>query len=240
MATQTVYDPWNDPWATADDPQFNTSYDYFGQVKVDSYFCILVKGTGKVPFDAQAHAIDQRRTAIDIQIFPLAEMNISFDVSRNMIAESREWAGIVLPSIKALNLSLRDLNNKWVHVVTEKTGQTYTGKDGNTKDKTTFKFLAVFPDEASCRAAYQAAANGTPAPAPATPVNGNGNGASKERETAAKFLPVIVTNACAGQTDLTVIRNSVAAAIANMPMVSKHFTVDSTEVMTLIMEKMSK
>lgn len=76
--------------------------------------------------------------------------------------------------------------------------------------------------------------------------NGNGNGGhvpvqpqaapanNTERETALKFLRVIVENAARGQSDLTVVRNTVAAQIATMPLVSKYFTVDSPETMNLI------
>jgi hypothetical protein len=74
--------------------------------------------------------------------------------------------------------------------------------------------------------------------APAQPANGNGS--SKEKETALKFLKVIVENSSRGQTDPTVITNTVGANIANMPMVSKYFTADSPETMNLIMEAMSK
>jgi hypothetical protein len=236
MTTQAT-DIWND----VDNPQVRTGGEYFGQVKIDTYYCTLVKGTGKVPFDAGQHSIDQRRTAIDINIFPIAEQNISFDVSRNMIAESREWAGIVLPSIKNLGISARDLNGKWALVRTKGTGATYTDRNGETRERTTFEFVAVYSDEAACRAAYQLAGNGSAAPAsaaPSTPAT-NGNG-SKEKETAAKFLKPIVDNAVKGQTDLEVIRGTVAANISQFPQLAKFFTVDSPEVGQLILEAMAK
>lgn len=239
MATQ----PATNAWDAIENPQVRSgNSDYFGQVKIDTYFAVLVKGMGKVPFDAGQHNADQRVTAIDMQIIPLAEMNISFEISRNLIAESKEWASIVLPSIKALGISARELNNKWVHVTRKPTGSTYTSKRDNQQyPETTFEFLAVYPDEAACRAAYQAA-GGSAGTAPAqqqqsssAPSNGD-----KERETALKFLKVIVDNSARGQTDPAVITSTVAANIANMPMVAKHFTAQSPETMSLIMEAMSK
>lgn len=233
--------PAANPWEAAENPQVRVgNSDYFGQIKLDMYFAVLVKGTGKIPFDPNSHSLDQRVTAIDMAIFPLAEMNISFDVSRNLIAESREWASIVLPSIKALNTSPRELNNKWCHIRRKETGNTYTSKRDNKQyPETTFEFVQMFADEAACRAAYQAHAGGSaPVQQPAAaPVNGNGN---KEKETALKFLTVIVENAARGQADLSVIQNTVAANISNMPMVAKHFTAQSPETMNLIAEAMSK
>lgn len=233
----------DDPFASADDPQIKTSFDYWAEVKVDSYFCVLVRGTGKVPFDASQHNIDQRRTAIDINLFPLAEQNIQFDVSRNMIAESREWAGIVLPSLKALNVSAHDINGKWAHIRTKETGETYTirkgDRAGQTAQKTTFEFLAIYPDEAACRAAYQAASAGAgtqPQQQAAAPTPADAN---PEKSAAEKFLKVVVTNACRGQKDLNVIRNTVAANIAGMAPIAKWFTVDSPETVNLIMAEMT-
>lgn len=230
-----------DVWDSAENPQLRTSSDYYGQVKIDAWPCVLVKGTGKLPFDPALHTEDQRRTAVDMMIIPLAEMNVSWDVSRNLIAESREWASIVLPSIKSLGISLRELNGRWAHVTLEETGQTYTGRDGATRSRTTFKFLAVYNTEAECRAAYQAA-SGAGTPAPATPANGNGNGNgnAKERETALKFARLIVENACRGQSDLSVILKAVEANMPNFPVVTKHFTASSPEIADLIAEQMSK
>ena len=243
MSTATA-----DVWDAIDNPQVRAGVsDYYGQVKVDTFFCVLVKGTGKVPFDPQKHSADQRRTSIEIAMFPLPEMNISYDVSRNMLAKSREWAGIVLPSIKNLGISAQGLNNQWVHLRTKSTGSTYTNKNGETRERTTFEFVALFQDEATCRAAYNSAAADGPAPvqqpAPAAaPPNGNGNGAGsqKEKDAALKFLKVIVENAARGQTDLGIIQATVAANIANMAPIAKFFTGDSPETMQLIMEAMAK
>jgi len=65
---------------------------------------VLERGIGKVEFDPQMHSQDQRRTAIDITVRPLVEMGLTFDLTRNMIAESREWASFVLPSIRDLGI----------------------------------------------------------------------------------------------------------------------------------------
>lgn len=241
MANQVVT---NDPFDAAENPQVRQA-EYWGEVALDMYFAILQKGVGKVPFDAALHSPDKRVTAIEIAILPIAEQNVTYQVNRGMIAESREWAGIVLPSIKALGISARELAGKYVHVRQKPTGQTYVNNQGETKDRTTFEFVKLFKDYAECLADFKAGAGDTEYPP--TPANGNGqpaaapaNGASKERDTALQFLKVVVENAVRGQTDLKVIRDTVALNVANMPLINKFFTVDSPETMQLIMEKMTK
>jgi hypothetical protein len=239
MSQPTVND---DPYAVAETATPRPAA-YFGQVKVDAWFAKLVKGVGKMPFDASADPMDQRVTAIDIHLLPLPECNISFEVKRELIDQSKAWASIVLPSIKALGLTgLRDLNDRFVQITTAPTGRKYS-KNGEEREETTFKFVELYADEASCRAAYNAQRGSSQTEeeplvdaAPA-PVNGNGN---KERETALQFLKVYVEAAARGQTDLQVIREKLAGQIAIQPVIAKYFTVDSPETMNLIMEVMAK
>lgn len=244
MFTQFV-DPW-DSAEHAQEPQFSNII--WGQCEAKSWWCVLEKGVGKVKFDPQMHNPDLRRTAIDITIRPLVEMGLTFDLARNMIAESYEWAGVVLPSIRDLGISSKQLNGSWVKVqtvtLTDKGGNaiTYTDKNGTVKEKTTLKFLGIFKDEAECRADYLA--NSGKAPKQNTEYaekNGNGNGnGNKERETALKFLKVYVENACRGQNDLQAIRASLASQIASQPLISNFFTVDSPEVVQMIANNMGK
>jgi len=237
----------NDPYDSAENPVVRQA-EFWGKVELDMFYAILEKGTGKVPFDPQQHKPDQRVTAIDIKVFPISEQNITYEVARNMIAESKEWAGIVLPSIKALGLTVRELNGKWVHVKQKATGATYVNKSNETKEKTTFEFVKLYQDEAACVTdfmtaggtisfpQYDAPARAAAQEAAATPTNGN----SKDRETALKFLAAVVENAAKGQNDPTLIQAKVATSIASMPLINKHFTYDSPEVIDLIMEKMAK
>lgn len=239
MTTQTFVDPW-DSAENAKEPQF--SNEIWGQVEAKSWFCILEKSIGKVEFDPQVHSPDQRRTAIDIIIHPLPDMNLQFDLARNMIAESRGWASFVLPSIRDMGISPKQLNGAWVKVKTvpliDKLGNvvTYTDSNGVVKEKTTIKFLKLFRDEAECRRDYEENSGKAPQGAP---VNGNGNnGGNKERETALAFLKVYVQNACREQHDLNVIRETLALNIAQQPLISKYFTADSPETVALITEYM--
>ena len=177
---------------TTDDPFESASNatlaprTYYGEIQIDTYYCRLVKGEGKVVFDPQAHNRDERRTAIKISLLPLAEQNVQFALERDLIAESREWAGIILPSLKALGIgNVREANGKWAAMQQVPSGRKYRNANGEEKEATTFKFTALFADEAACRAAYMAsggrgssngnghdAADTAPAQAPASGNNG--------------------------------------------------------------------
>lgn len=233
-----------DPFETLDNPQL-VSPEFYGQMKLDVYFCILEKGVGKVDFDPNKHALDQRRTAIKLMLIPLPEHNAKYDIMRDQIAESKEWAGLVLPSIKSLGLaSVRELQDKWVKISFQPTGRSYTKTDPNTgetvtKDASTFKFLALYPNKEACRAAYQAerGSNGNGH----EQASGNGSQAAgntgatatspvaKEKETALKFVKALVAKHNGAEAPI-------GAAIAAMPLLAKHFTVESPEVQQLINE----
>lgn len=223
----TVY---QDPLESAENPEVSLP-EYFGQAILDVYYCVLVKGTGKVPFNPDLHKPEERRTAVKLGILPLAEQNITRDVFREFIAEFGAWPKTTLPSIKAAGLTLRTLNNAWIRLALVSEGRTYTDKNGETKDSLTFKVVASYPDEATCRNAYlnQTVSSGTE-PAQPAPVNGNGNGAAgnaREKETALAFVKVLITQTHGDETAL-------GPRIASMPILAKYFTVASPEVRTLL------
>ncbi len=249
---------YEDPLEAADNPEVQLP-EYFGQATVDAWFCVLEKGVGKKPFDPQQHTLDKRMTAIKVGIIPLPEQNVTRDIYREYIAEFGAWPKITLPSIKTVGLTVKSLNNAWVHIGLVSEGRTYTSKDGETKDSLTFKVLAVYPDEAACRAAYlnrsvsmgqepgAPAQSVTPPAAPSVgPTNGNGhngngtngNGTNpKERETALQFIKALVqqTNGDEGQ---------LGTRIANLPMLARYFSIQSPEVRAILdayhFEQMSK
>ncbi len=144
----------DDAYASADSA-LPMARAYYGQIQLDIWFCALVKGTGKVPYDPTVHK--QRATAVNISVLPLSEQNVTFDLRRELIAESHEWAGIVWPSLKALGIaSTRAANNQWVKMQQVPSGRKYRNSSGEEKESTTFKFLSLYPDETACRAAYLA------------------------------------------------------------------------------------
>lgn len=225
-----------DPWDAASNPTMPTS-EFWGQVNINVWACALVKGEGKVPFDPNVHK--SRNTAIDLNIIPLPEQNVGNlkACERHLIAESRNWAGITWASLKALGVnSVKEIQDKWAHVVAEPTGEQYE-KDGKTYDKTEFKFLALWNTEQECKADYL----GKPVEAQTSSTGGSnggqtaGSNGNSERATAEKFLSVIVKNGCAGKATVEEARAAIAKLIAQYPLVSKYFTADSAEVVSLMM-----
>lgn len=227
-----------DPWAVASNPpviQFDNNF--WGQVQLNVWACALVKGVGKEPYDPNKH--DHPVTAIDLAILTLPEMDVKNTriTERNLIAESKAWREITWESLRKLGITdLRSIQGKFAHVETVDTGETYE-KNGETKHKTEFKFIALFDTEAACQADYLVykggkPGNGTNSSTPPPPMN-------DEKNTVMQFLQVIVKNACKGQTDLNLVKNQIGVNIAQYPLVNKHFTVDSPEVAELIMKHLA-
>ena len=202
---------------------------YFGQVTFDVWACVPIKGVGLVPFDAQAHKPGQRRTAVHIVVTPLPSSNATFDTERKVLAESRDWANITMPSYKALGLnSYTELHEKWVRYEMVPTGRTYEAKDmngqptGETKDATTFKFLAYYNTLEEAEAAASAlygGGNGNTEPAPTDK--------EKARKTALPFLPVLAKQA-GGDPE------KMATLLASNPITKEIFDINSPEVIALL------
>lgn len=226
----------DNPYESAMKAEYNPSRTYFGEVNIDTWFCVLVKGQGKIPFDPGIHSADQRCTAIEITIYPLSTRANAKPLKRELIAESREWAQIIKPSLVALNTDLRALNGRWVQVESVPTGQKYQDKaTGELRDSTTFKFVALYDSEEACQKAADAffASRGhadtehsATQEAGSSPPNGNGAN-DKERETAAKFLPAL-WKASGGDVF------KFGQMIASNQLTSKYFDLQSKEVLDLI------
>lgn len=220
MTTQT-----SDPFDTAMNTEYRPTKMFFGQVSVDVYYCVLIKGKGKEVFDPNQHKQDMRRTSISIAIDPLPGSRAQFSVERELIAESKEWAQIIKPSLRALNTDLRAINHKWAQVELVPTGQTYTDNNGETKERTTVKFIRIFDSEGECIQAandyfgHQAEpAETEPQPQPAS---------NPERDVAARFIEPM-WNACSHDVQKFQER------LATDPLLSKYFTIESPEVTAVI------
>jgi hypothetical protein len=233
MSDQKVLDAWE----RASNP---TAFEgkFWGQLQLDAWLCALVKGTGKVPFDPAVH--ERPATALDMDIIPLAEMNIHSDklLKRNLIAESVDWSKTIWPSLRDLGIiNLKDAPGKWfaVELVPQIKDPQYT----------VYKFVKLFASEAECRADYMATSGKQTldqvlgpvptqaAPAPAAPTNGNG----AEKKAAFEFAKNIVGNVMRASTGkpLDEVMDAVGKKLAEYPIVSKYFTSQSPEVVELMM-----
>lgn len=239
----TNYDPFASAVEAGERPD-----QYYGEIALHVQFVNLAKGQKKELFDEQTHDVRNRRTEVEITILPLAESGLVNPIQRSVIAESAEWSKIVWPSLRALGVqdgnAMRALHGKFAAIEFAKTGRTYTSnKTGETMESTTIKFVGLYDTEAACTAAWKGAFGS----ASAQQTNGNGNGAhangngahgpangtangtanAAERATMAAFLPALVKQA-GGNAD------KLAEIIAANPMISKHFTVDSPEVLAVL------
>lgn len=242
QAAQVQDDPFAVAQETAERPA-----EFYGELSVECWFCALVKGQGKVPFDANVH--DRRSTAIDLVVMPLSDHNITNAFERSTLDWARDWTRITWPSLKALGItSLRDVSkSKWCKFAWQTTGEKYRANGGEERERTAFKFLALYNSEAECRAAYYAdtgkqqpddlgtetipgfESKAQPAPAQAAP---DSNGSEKTRETAIQFIKAYAKmnrfqidatrKACATQTAITDV-----------------FDLDSPEFVEIIAEAMS-
>lgn len=152
MSTTGTYDPW----AAAAEAKAPPSFTY-GQIAIDTWPCVLVKGAGKVPFNELEHSEDARRTVLEISVMPLAASHSRFTPERSVIAESPEWYRTIWPSLKVLGLNNpKDAVDKWCKMEQVSTGRKYRNAAGEEREATTFKFLALYDSEAACEAAYYA------------------------------------------------------------------------------------
>lgn len=217
----------NDVWDQAANATVRPKV-YFGQIFTDAFFCVLRKGIGKVPFDPGQHPADDKLACIKIDGQCTKRDGSSFVVQREEIAEFRDWAGIILPSVKALGIHPRELNEKWAKWRMVETGRTWVDKvSGETKKATTFQFLELFPDAAACQAAEAALYNREVQPELAPASGGTVDPQQDpQREVAAKFLPALYAQANGDAAKM-------AELLAANPLTSKYFDVNSVEVVTL-------
>lgn len=215
------YDPYD---AAMNAQPLNQYTRLFGQFLADVWPCALIKGQGKVPFDASTMKESQRRTALDLTLDPLGIMDkLQNPFTRNIIAESRAWTNVTLPSIKALGVDLRDLDRKWVAAELAPTGRKWTDDNGE-HEETSFVIHATFDSEEACREAfeifYSVDREEEDEPAPATASN-------PEKATAAQFLQPLWSQA---KQDLTEYQK----LLAGNPLTSKYFNLNSPEVLEVI------
>lgn len=226
----------NDPYEVAMKTEENTSRTYFGEITVDSWFCVLEKGTGRRQFDPNTDNIADRKTCIQMFLHPVSIARFNDVVQRDMIAEfGKDWLKITRPSLAAVGHDLRSIHGQWCEVELVPYG-TYTKKDGSDGTLTAFKVVRVFASEGEAEAAYTTYYNGKDQIQAAGSYNangsaangavGNGNG-NPQREIAAKFLPALWKTSGG---DLT----KFAEAIAKNPVTSKFFDMSSEEVIKTI------
>jgi len=221
-----------DPWEVADNAK-PRDFELYGQIRIDPHFLFFPGNKQKpIPFDPSAHPQDKRVCEVEMHLIPIPEQNINWDENLRVMTFSSDWTKIVNPSIKALDVDgLRGLNNQWVRVAKVPGNRERLDKD--TGEKTTYKFLEIYPDEATCRAAYSGGAplQDQPEAAPA----------SNENEKAAfTFVKVFIAKAAAAISDRAEVERQVGEDISKSPLISPFYTIQSPEVQVAIDDALAK
>jgi len=185
-----------DPYGTAMTDEPETIY---GQVAIEAFKCVLIKGQGRVPFDANVHAKMRTSTAIE---FTIAHVDPTMPlVERGSVNWGKDFKEVVRPSVeklvpdlaalKGLTVGqfnpLKQLSGMWVCA-------TLVEQPGDDR-YTCLRFDALYTDEAACRLAYEASSGrevgGSPvADLPFEPEE-PATKSSPEREALAAFLPSV-------------------------------------------------
>ncbi len=205
------------------------AYEVWGQAFVAVWRAALVKGEGKVPFDPTIHK--SMVYAIDLSIVPITEQNAKH-VERSLIQNSKEWE-MIQKSIKDLGVTPSEIDQKYVRIAFEPTGETYTNSNGETKNKTVIKFLKVFKNEAECIADYGATNMGDVAPA--TDDNAGVPAAGqKEFESAKKLLEASIRSALKSVSEPEEVKALVLVKVKASPVMARFFSESSPELDDMI------
>ncbi len=205
---------------------------FFSPIKDPVTGVTITKGY-KEYFDPQVHKPEQRAWEIKLYCIPLAEQpspNTKL-CELSLTKGSIQWEKETLPSLIALNVSSASgINGKFGAYEIIESAKFYY-KDGEKKHNLTWKFIAIYDSEETARAAcieHFGENAGTPSDnQPAA------DPADADKIAAMAFLKVIVPNACKGKKITDDWKAAVNTALAQYPMVSKHFDAESPEVAEL-------
>lgn len=241
------------------------TYETWGQAFVEMFEAVWPKGSSAAErFDETIHNEKDKFIRIEIAIVPLDEMNAKFNTEfkGNVTGwNNKDWAAVVLPSIKALGISARDIHGKFVKIAKKPNGKFYDKKRDGVKtgergELTDFLFVKVFASQDECLADYVATKAGDPvstlSDADFPALDGHNlvidkigeliNETAKATQTAPgndillKFARALVTAAAKDNKDLTAVTEKVRLQLDANPMMKGKFTADSPEVLTMIVE----
>jgi hypothetical protein len=223
-------------------------YSTWGECLMDMFEAVWPKGA-KAPerFDPSVHQPNDRFIRCEIMIIPLDEMQAKFSVEwkGNVTGwNNRDWTAATLPSIKALNIPLKDINHKYVKITRKPNGKFYEKKvagvgTGEKKELTDFFFVKVFANEADCLADFLARSG-----EPTTAASDADFPASVPAQTPQmvtdavllKFASAIVASAAKNTNkDVMATTELVNSQIDKNPMFAGKITSGSPEILEMIM-----
>jgi len=232
------------------------TYETWGQAFVEMFEAVWPKGSSAAErFDENIYSEKDKFIRIEIVIVPLDEMNAKFNTEfkGNVTGwNNKDWAAVVLPSIKALGISARDIHSKFVKIAKKPNGKFYDKKKDGVKtgergELTDFLFVKVFASQDECLDDYVATKAGDPvstlsdaafpaldpAPAPvAAPIT-----SGVKTETLMALAKSIITRAVEIKgKDLAAVTDHVATQISTNNFFKGRFTHESPEIEAMIIE----
>lgn len=232
------YDPFND--AMTDEPDF-----FYGEVSVEAWQGFFEKGVGAVPYDEHAHGDRKHYLIIQFIFTPVDPNRKIFSV--NTVKWAAEFNKVLRPSLETVSDQLAGVKGLVVgqfnplravsdmYVKCERVPRP-DNKENDTW--TTMKFQEVYPDEAACIAAWEADTGKQLGGSPAaglpfmpdediTPDRAALGLSDPVRASMAAFLPALWAQS--GQDTI-----KMAGLLKENPMIGKHFTVESPEVVAVM------
>jgi len=244
---QDIYD-------TADNAvETKPEYAYWGQVAMELFEAVWPKGAQACErFDPTIHNANDRFIRGEIVIICIDEMQARFNAEwkGNVTGwNNRDWAAIILPSIKALGISARELPGKFVKVVKKPNGKFYEKKKDGVKtgekaELTDFLFVKLFASMDACTADYLETKAGDPVsptsdaafPVADAPLNNVPVQTQAPDALLLKFAQAIVTSAAKNAPgDVAKITELVRAQVDVNPLLKGKFTTDSIEIQEMIL-----
>lgn len=234
--TNSMYDPYEDAMTPEPD-------HFHGQVNVEAFQGFFEKGVGATPYDENAHGDRKHYLIIHFEFTPVDPARKVFSV--NTVKWSPEFNQVLRPSLELVSEQLASIKslvvgqfNPLKEVTSMYVKCERIPRPGNKEGETwtTMKFQAVYPDEATCVAAWEADTGeqlgGSPvADLPFMPddVKKESPVQDPQRASMAAFLPALWV-----QSGQDIIK--MAGLLKDNPMIGAHFTVESPEVREVMNE----
>ena len=213
-----------------DQPYQPRTFELWGQAFFSPRKFALVKGKGKVDFDPAVHK--DMIWGADLSIIPIEEQGARI-AERTLLMIEKEW-GLIQSSIVALGVKVSDVDQRYVHVKFEPTGETYTNAAGELKNKTYIKFLQVFPSESECKLNFMAQRGDDITSADTEPED-----AGKADLPAARMLLAnLARTASKGKTTLAEVQAAAEVRLKASAVMAKYFTVQHPDFIALVVQEL--
>jgi len=227
------YDPYDT--AMTDEPE-----RFYGQVSISAFKCVLVKGQGRVPYDPNVHG-QRARTSTAIE-FTVAHVDPVMPlIGRGTVNWAQDFKKVIRPSIEVLVptiASIKGLTVGQFNPLREFNGMWATGLLTPQPDNDVFtclKFDGIFPDEATCRAAYEADTGAEVGGSPVADLPFNEpEKVDPMRATLAAFLPNLWKQAQGAAADPSGVVIEMARLLEASSLLKQYFDIESPEVVALM------